>query len=327
MKRASLRRIYELDRMIRMGKLKSAEQAAREFEVNTRTIERDLEELRHDLGADLVYNKAHGCYQYAGSTKPFVLPAQWLTEREIAILLIAERALRIFTSTSFQSEIHPAFNKLLNPIRHDKKAMDYIADLCNGVHFHRPVEPLRDVRQEFSIVLDAIMQRKRLSLIYHTSGKETCDRREFDPYSLINNGGEWYVVGHCRNAKAERTFVLSQIRDPQMLDSFFAVPKEFSVSQYLEHGFGRMQVGTAPEKIALRISPPASAWIGRNAWHPSQKIAQAKDNTIILSMTCPVTDSMVRWVLQMGECVVVEKPESLRKMVKEKAQRVVENQG
>jgi predicted DNA-binding transcriptional regulator YafY len=87
MKRGSLRRIYELDRMIRLGKLESAQQAAQKFEVSARTIERDLEQLRYDLGADLNYNKEKGCYEYAG--KPFVLPAQWLTEREIAILLIA----------------------------------------------------------------------------------------------------------------------------------------------------------------------------------------------------------------------------------------------
>jgi predicted DNA-binding transcriptional regulator YafY len=48
MKRGSLRRIYELDRMIRLGKLMSAEQAAGKFEVSTRTIERDLEQLLNE---------------------------------------------------------------------------------------------------------------------------------------------------------------------------------------------------------------------------------------------------------------------------------------
>jgi predicted DNA-binding transcriptional regulator YafY len=323
MKRGSLRRVYDLDRMIRLGKLESAEQAAQKFEVSTRTIERDLEQLRYDLGADLLYSKEKGCYEYAG--KPFVLPAQWLTEREIAILLIAERALRIYTSTSFDSEIHPAFNKLLDPIRHDKKSLDYIRDLCNSVHFHRPVEPLRDMRHEFSIVLDAIMQRRRLSVAYSSARKrDTPERREIDPYALINNGGEWYVVGKCQQTNNEKTFVLSQMNDPQILDHYFMIPKEFSSAQYLDQSFGRMH-GEKPERVELEITPPASSWIGRSKWHGSQKIVNRKDGSILLSMTCPITDSLVRWVLQMGECVSIVRPESLRELAKEKAGRFLKN--
>lgn len=234
MKRGSIRRIYELDRMIRLGKLESAEQAAEDFEVTQRTIERDLEQLRYDLGADLKYNRERGRYEYAAGEKPFVLPAQWLTEREIAILLIAERALRVFTNTSFESEIHPTFNKLLNPIRHDKKTLENIRVLCNCVHFHRPIEPSRDMRHEFSIVLDAIMQRRRLRIRYRSAGNEKDEQREIDPYVLINSTGEWYIIGNCLKTKSEKTFVLSQICEPQILDHYFMIPKEFSVSRHLK---------------------------------------------------------------------------------------------
>jgi predicted DNA-binding transcriptional regulator YafY len=325
MKRGSLRRIYELDRMIRLGKLESPKQAAGKLEVTPRTIERDLETLRWDLGADLVYDKEKGIYGYAG--KPFVLPAQWLTEREIAILLIAERALRIYTSTAFDSEIHPTFNKLLDPIRHDKKTIDYIRDLCNSVHFHRPVEPLRDMRQEFSIVLDAIMQRRRLSMTYASARKrEKPESRELDPYAIINNGGEWYVVGKCLLSKTEKTFVLSQMNELKIIDHYFMIPKEFSSTRYFEHSFGRMH-GEKPEKVELEISPPASSWIGRNKWHSSQKIVNRKDGSILLSMTCPVTDSLVRWVLQMGECVTIARPLFLKELVAAKAKAVLQNNG
>lgn len=321
MKRGSLRRIYELDRMIRLGKLESPKQAAEKLEVTPRTIERDLEMLRHELGADLVYNKEKGIYSYAG--KPFVLPAQWLNEREIAILLIAERALRIYTSTAFDSEIHPTFNKLLDPIRHDKKSLDYIRDLCNSVYFHRPVEPLRDMRQEFSVVLDAIMQRRRLSATYTSARKrDTAECREIDPYALINNGGEWYVVGKCLQSRTEKTFVLSQMNDLKILDHFFMIPQEWNSTQYFEHSFGRMH-GEKPERVELEITPPASSWIGRSKWHSSQKIQNKKDGLIVLSMTCPVTDSLVRWVLQMGECVTIIKPHFLKEQVVAKAKAIL----
>ena len=42
-------------------------------------------------------------------------------------------------------------------------------------------------------------------------------------------------------------------------------------------------------------------------------------------MTCPVTDSLVRWVLQMGECVTIKFPASLKELVLCKAAALVEN--
>jgi predicted DNA-binding transcriptional regulator YafY len=231
MKRGSIRRIYKIDSMIRLGRLHSAEEAAQEFEVSRRTIERDIEMLRLELNAKVRYNRAKGVYEYVGN--PLPLPGQWLNEHEIALMLIAERALRMYTGTSFSDEIHPVFNKLLNPLRDNKKAMAYIKDLCNSVYFHRPVEPVRDLRKEFSIVLDAIMQRQRLSMKYKGSRNEQKRVRELDPYALINNGGEWYVVGKCLESKMEKAFVLSRISEPKILDHYFMIPKEFSVKSHL----------------------------------------------------------------------------------------------
>jgi predicted DNA-binding transcriptional regulator YafY len=324
MKRGSLRRIYELDRMIRLGRLSSAAGAAEELEVTRRTVERDLELLRWELGAEVVYDRAKGRYCYSGD--PFTLPAQWLNEREIAIILIAERALRMFTGASFARETHPAFNRLLDPIRHDRAAMAYIQDLCNGVHFHLPFSPVKDVSAEFSKVLAAILERRRLSLLYLSAKRGAAERRQIDPYVLINNGGEWYVVGKCLRHREVRTFTLANISDPKLEEQHFDVPREFDARKYLDQGFGRMH-GNEAQDIRLSINPPAAAWVGRSVWHSSQSMEKRKDGSISLSMRCPVTDTLVRWVLQMGECVTVVKPEFLRRSVVEKAKAMAANNG
>jgi predicted DNA-binding transcriptional regulator YafY len=243
--------MQKIDSMIRLGTMRSAQQLADEFEVSRRTIERDIEMLRLELGAEVVYNREKGCYAYKG--KPVPLPGQWLNEREIAIMLIAERALRMYTNTPFSDEIHPVFNKLLNPIRDDKKAMEYIKDLCKSVYFNRPFEPLRDLRTEFSVVLNAIMERKRLSMKYQTAarGKAPEERRELEPYVLLNNGGDWYVVGFCRRSREVRTFALGRVFEAKTEDHYFDIPDSFKVEDYLSKGFGRMK-GDAPFNVRLR---------------------------------------------------------------------------
>jgi predicted DNA-binding transcriptional regulator YafY len=322
MSHASLRRIFDLDRMIRLGKFHNAKDAAEKLEVTRRTIERDLDTLRNDLGADLHFNRAEGRYEYTGD--PFTLPAQWLNEREMAIVLIAERALRQFTGASFQDEVHPVFNKLLNPIRHDTDTMDYIRDLCSSVYFHRPFEPLRDLRREFSVVLDAIMQRRRLSITYRSAKMVKNECREIEPYVLLNSGGDWYIVGFCRRTKQIKVFALLRVFEPKIEDHYFIIPDTFKMTDYLSAGFGRMY-GGKPEQVRLLLKPPVSAWVSTSKWHSSQKIKDLGNGEVELRMKCPVTETLVRWVLQMGGSVKVLGPKELNKMVVKYGSELVKN--
>jgi predicted DNA-binding transcriptional regulator YafY len=324
MSHASLRRIYDLDRMIRLGELHNAEDAAERFEVTRRTIERDLDTLRTDLGVEVYFNHGEGRYEYIN--KPVVtLPGQGLNEREIAIVLIAERALRQFTGASFQDEIHPVFNKLLNPIRHNKEAMENIRDLCSSVYFHRPLEPIRDLRNEFSVVLDAIMQRRRLSMTYRSAKRDKDERREIEPYVLLNSGGDWYIVGLCRRSKQIKVFSLLRVFEPKIEEHYFIIPDSFKIADYLSAGFGRVY-GEKADTVRLRIRPPLSARISTSKWHSSQKIKKLKNGEVELQIKCPVTDTLVRWVLQMGECVKIEGPASLKLIAREKAEKFLANQ-
>ena len=213
--------------------MRSADQVAKEFEVSRRTIERDIEMLRLELGAEVIYSRERACYEYKG--KPLPLPGQWLNEREIAIMLIAERALRMYTGTSFSDEVHPVFNKLLNPVRADKKAMQYIKDLCKSVYFYRHSKPMRDLRNEFSTVLNAIMERKLLSMKYQaaTRSKGFAERCELEPYILLNNAGDWFIIGLCRQSHEIQTFSLARVFEPKIEDLFFDLPDSFKVEDYL----------------------------------------------------------------------------------------------
>jgi len=94
------------------------------------------------------------------------------------------------------------------------------------------------------------------------------------------------------------------------------------VREYLGQGFGPM-MGQQARPVILRVGPPASGWVGRTRWHPSQKTSRSRSGVLRLSMKCPITDSLVRWVLQMDECVTIESPEVLRKAVVAKAEACV----
>jgi len=56
-----------------------------------------------------------------------------------------------------------------------------------------------------------------------------------EPYALLNHG-KWYVVGYCRKSRKERAILLSEIRNPKIVEHYFAIPKGFKVKDYVDVG-------------------------------------------------------------------------------------------
>jgi proteasome accessory factor C len=58
----------------------------------------------------------------------------------------------------------------------------------------------------------AIYRRKRIEFEYHTMGRDATEQRRVDPYHLLFEGGQFYLVGWSHERKAVREFRLSRIR-------------------------------------------------------------------------------------------------------------------
>lgn len=323
MNRTTLRRILELDTMIRLGRLHSAAQAAAELEVNRRTIERDLATLR-DLRAEIHYDAERKTYSYVGH--PIMLPAQWLNESEIALVLIAEKALRTYAHAAFSDEVHPAFNRLLDPIRDYPDTMEEIRSLARRVCFYRSYEPSRALRPIFQAVLDSMHSRQRLSVEYEEQDGTMQPRREIGPYVLLNNHGEWQVVAYCRRSRRVKTFALDRMHKPRPSEHFYHLPDDFDPRDYHIHPFDPLD-NRRRTFVVLRLEGGAAARAGRRLWHPSQTISRNRDKSVTFTMRCALTPSLVRWVLTLGPEAEVISPKVLRAKVAEMARDVLAKYG
>ncbi|MFP4520532.1 MAG: helix-turn-helix transcriptional regulator [Fibrobacterota bacterium] len=319
--RMSLCRIYEIDDMIKRGVFYSAESAAEHFQVSKRSIERDLELMRYNLGAEIFYSKQKKRYEY--KDKSFSLPMNWLDENEIALVLIAEKALRIYTQTGFSEEIHPVFNKLLQPVKISGETMENVREKCRSVCFYRPFEPVKGLRNEFSIILDCIMNRKKIKMRYRKGGMPEKSERRIEPYTLIYQNKEWQVIGRCLRSWKLKTFSLHRIIKPEMLDRSFVIPDDFDVRDFFHHPFESL-TGSETKKIELEIDSPEAEKISEINWHCSQEIEEKKNGGIRLKMQCSVNQNLIDWIFSMKDCVTIKSPYELRLAVKEKALRMAE---
>ena len=125
-------------------------------------------------------------------------------------------------------------NKFLDPIRHDKKMMQKIRNLCKSVIFFNPFDTFKDVHQEFSIILDAIMLNRCISMEYREINNEKVPRQQIAPYSLVSNANRWFILGQCKKSDAVKAFALNMIYKPKIEEQSFQTPKNFDSQEYID---------------------------------------------------------------------------------------------
>jgi len=69
-----------------------------------------------------------------------------------------------------------------------------------------------DLSQRLSKIETAIHRRKTITFDYYTMERDELGQRKIDPYQLVYQGGQFYLVAHSHERSAIRVFRLSRIR-------------------------------------------------------------------------------------------------------------------
>src|ERR1700712_356078 len=69
-----------------------------------------------------------------------------------------------------------------------------------------------DISQRIAKIDTAIYRRKRVEFEYHTMATDEVGTRHVDPYHLLFEGGQFYLIGHSHERGALRVFRLDRIK-------------------------------------------------------------------------------------------------------------------
>ena len=108
--RPPLERMMRIHRAIQSGKYPNTTSLAREMEVSTKSIQRDLDFMRDRLELPLEYDGSRFGYYYTQEVSAF--PTLQITEGELFALLVAEKALQQYRGTNFEKPLLSAFKKM-----------------------------------------------------------------------------------------------------------------------------------------------------------------------------------------------------------------------
>lgn len=95
---------------------------------------------------------------------------------------------------------------------------------------------------------------------------------------------------------------------------------------YSEHTF-LTEHGAEPYEVVLCFDSYQARWIRERTWHPSQRITEQADGSLILRLTVAGEGDLMRWVLGYGSHVEVLEPGWLRERVAEEARRMARRYG
>jgi proteasome accessory factor B len=168
------------------------------FDAFKRMFERDKEELRElgiplEVGTNAAQDEELG---YRIPRQAYVLPDIRLEPDEAAMLALAARVWR-------QAELAGAAAGALLKLR---------AAGVEAEETSQPgIEPRLTGEAAFGPLWEAVRDRRPVTFSYRAAGRSEPQRRQLEPWGVVNRHGRWYVAGHDQARGAVRVFRLSRI--------------------------------------------------------------------------------------------------------------------
>ena len=300
-----IRVIELLDRLgsTRIG-LTTAE-LAEAFEVDVRTAQRYIHQLRDDVGLDIV--SVDGRYKIGEGTK---LPALQLDRDQATALLIAVRLLQ-----QLYPDRDPALVGAMARLATALKVPTVTELLGRFVETveQRPENPI--ALQLRRAVVEAFAGQLKLEIEY-TDARGQGSKRVVHPYFLEprSESRTLYVFAHDEVSGAVRLFRLDRISHARVVRERFEPPADFDVDTLVSGSWGVWQA-EGHDEVVLRFAPEAAPRVRQSFWHHSARLTDLEGGGVELRLTVTSEVEMRPWVLGWGAQVEVISPASLREHV------------
>lgn len=196
----------------------SAPELAKMFEVNLRTIYRDIDAINQAGIPIITYRGPNGGI---GIMEEYKLEKKLFTLSDISELLIG---LNGIYSTMSSQELLNTMAKLKGLV--PKNEMEQVEEKTNQIKIdHTPWFGNERIKLSLEKLKTAINENKFISFKYFDRlGQKS--KRKIEPYRLVLKNSNWYIQGYCTLRKDFRIFQIANLSSFEILDETF-IPRDF----------------------------------------------------------------------------------------------------
>jgi predicted DNA-binding transcriptional regulator YafY len=280
----------------------------------------ELESLRIQLTVDRPADGAAEQENYSLRPENFHLPAIEFSDEELAAL---QAALHLLDGEfAYAEPLRLALQQITwgrpSPLRAPEQRSAALGITASaGGH---------ELSVRLAKIETAIFRNKTITFDYYTMARDETGSRRVDPYHLLFQGGEFYLLGYAHEREQIRVFRLSRIRGKvsyaTKAEHDFRRPADFDPREYAGRSEWQLgdEQGTAEVLLSERIAWQIERHFGRygemlpagaDGQHPGDRLLRTSYSSARM---------LVSWVLGLGENARLLGPPAL---VEELARRLV----
>jgi proteasome accessory factor B len=315
-------RLLELDRSIRAGKYPNCLSFAATYECSQKTVQRDIDYLKDQLGAPLAYDRGKQGYYYTSSS--WFLPSLSLSEGDLLALLVGSKALEQYRGTPMAAQVERVFAKLAGMLPDKISIRPEL--VFNRFSFTSP--PTKPIDENiWTCLVRGLLTQTVVKMVYRSFEAQTSKAVQLSPYHIANLQGEWYVFGFSDVHGELRQFAMPRVEKATLTEKHFDLPADFDPAEMLAKTFGRFVLGESTHAVRLLFDKEIAPWVLERQWHPKQKVSHRKNGDVELAIEVTGLFEVFRWVLAWGHHVTVLAPKELVTMVADEVQLMATKNG
>lgn len=288
------------------------------FGVSLRTIYRDVRALE-ESGVPIIGEAGQGYSLVEG----YRLPPIMFSREEALAMLVAEKLVEKSLGEQSSKFFKEALIKIKAVLKSSEK--DLLVEVQDMIKVLKPnpSQVLNKSSRAFQVMLQAISEKKVVETTYVTFDPERTTERELEPVGLFHSYEQWYLMAYCRMRKDYRTFRLDRFSKFRITDISYSTANHPSLQSYLDKVSSEQKL----HQIVLEVPDGSLKYLANSKYNQGfvseQKVGGMTEMTFMNSSI----EGFVRWVISLGDMVVVKQPAVLRDRLAQLLEDIRKTQG
>lgn len=312
-------RILTIHRLIQDRRYPNIPGLARLLGVSRRTVQRDLDLLRDEMGAPLAFHPNENGYEY--TKEGFVLPDVEMTEGELLCLLVASTTLPAVAETPGEPLLRALLDKASGVLGETRTVSPEAIGLGARPPGASAFARLHTPPGVVSAVERALCARETLRISTRAGDDRSAGQHEIDPYHLASVDGDHYLIGYSHRERRVRAFRMDRVRSARPTGKHFPTP-EHSLEELVETELPPGG-GDRVFEAVLAIDPGLAAPVLERDWGPTSRVQMRTDGGLELAFRSSNGDEVARWSFAWGPNAEVISPPWVRRRTKQLLRQIL----